>query len=40
MKWYHNMSKEVQSQFQKVIMVCSIGTIIILLIPIFFRILL
>lgn len=34
MKWYNNMSEQERNNYNKVIVVCGIGAIIILLIPV------
>lgn len=34
MKWYNNMNEQEKNNFNKVIVVCVIGTILILLIPV------
>lgn len=34
MKWYNDMTEQQKQSFQKVIVVCIVGTILILLIPV------
>ena len=36
MKWYTNMDKEERRNFQKVIVVCAVGAISVLMVPIGF----
>lgn len=37
MKWYNDMTEEQKQSFQKVIVVCVVGAILILLIPMIFN---
>lgn len=38
MKWYNDMSEQEKRSFQKVIVVCVVGAILILIVPIVFHV--
>lgn len=37
MKWYNNMTEQETRSFRKVIVVCTVGVILILIVPMVFR---